>query len=64
MNITQIGRFGMLLMMASVAISCSDPNPLDSYTRVPFEKTEIVMVTETVPAVCSRKETERTANLI
>ena len=40
MNITQIGRFGMLLMMASVAISCSDPNPLDSYTRVPFEKTE------------------------
>ena len=30
----------MLLMMASVAISCSDPNPLDSYTRVPFEKTE------------------------
>lgn len=33
MNITQIGRFGMLLMMASVAISCSDPNPLDSYTR-------------------------------
>ena len=58
MNITQIGRFGMLLMMASVAISCSDPNPLDSYTRVPFEKTE------TVPAVCSRKETERTANLI
>ena len=66
MNITQIGRFGMLLMMASVAISCSDPNPLDSYTRVPYEKTEtdIVMVTETVPAVCSRKETERTANLI
>ena len=40
MNITQIGRFGMLLMMASVAISCSDPNPLDSYTRVPFEKAE------------------------
>ena len=40
MNITQIGRFGMLLMMASVAISCSDSNPLDSYTRVPFEKTE------------------------
>ena len=64
MNITQIGRFGMLLMMASVAISCSDPNPLDSYTRVPFEKTETEMVTETVPAVCSRKETERTANLI
>ena len=26
--------------------------------------TEIVMVTKTVPAVCSRKETERTANLI
>lgn len=40
MNITQIGRLGMLLMMASVAISCSDSNPLDSYTRVPFEKTE------------------------
>ena len=67
MNITQIGRFGMLLMMASVAISCSDPNPLDSYTRVPFEKTETDDGNsdgETVPAVCSRKETERTANLI
>ena len=65
MNITQIGRFGMLLMMASVAISCSDPNPLDSYTSKKRKRmTEIVMVTETVPAVCSRKETERTANLI
>ena len=40
MNITQIVRFGLLFLMASVAISCSDPNPLDSYTRVPFEKTE------------------------
>ena len=26
--------------------------------------TEIMIVTETVPAVCSRKETERTANLM
>lgn len=68
MNITQIGRFGMLLMMASVAISCSDPNPLDSYTRVPFEKTETDDGNSDGDgdgaAVCSRKETERTANLI
>ena len=68
MNITQIGRFGMLLMMASVAISCSDPNPLDHTLVFRSKKrkrmTEMVMVTETVPAVCSRKETERTANLI
>lgn len=28
----------VLLMMASVAISCSDPNPLDSYTRCSVRK--------------------------
>lgn len=40
MNIIQISKFLSLLCMTSAVISCSDPNPLDAYSRIPFEKTD------------------------
>lgn len=39
MNVIQIIRFSAWLFFVSAASSCSDYNPLDSYRRIPFDKT-------------------------